>query len=134
VSLLRDPNLAFALVAAGLLIGYIEFLRPGWILPGVCGATLVMLGIASLAQMPVNLAGLGLVALAALLLFVQAGVGRSAWFTALAVVSLIAGGRMLVNGNRIEWWVSAAIGLPLVLVTERLLWIASVARQRKLLP
>lgn len=46
--LFEQPTTAYAVTLAGITIGYIELLRPGLILPGVTGAVLAMLGIASL--------------------------------------------------------------------------------------
>ena len=42
-----SPNIALAAAVAGLLGIYAEFLRPGLIVPGVAGATLVILAIPS---------------------------------------------------------------------------------------
>jgi hypothetical protein len=61
MQLLRDPNAAYALVILGLLAGFVELIRPGLILPGVCGAVMVMLGIAALAEQGLEPAGVAMV-------------------------------------------------------------------------
>lgn len=42
---IRDPNVAIAAVVFGLLIGYIELLKPGLVVAGAVGLVLVMLGL-----------------------------------------------------------------------------------------
>lgn len=43
-----DATTAAIVIAAGLLLIYVEMCRPGWILPGALGAALAMLGTAKL--------------------------------------------------------------------------------------
>ena len=43
--LFSDPNLAMAAAVLGMFLIYWELLRPGSVLPGSCGAVLLMLGV-----------------------------------------------------------------------------------------
>ena len=51
---LADPNLAYLLLTIGLLGVLAEFFQPGAIVPGVAGATALVLAFISLASLPVN--------------------------------------------------------------------------------
>ena len=59
VSIIADPNIGFVLLIVGAFGLYIEFSTPGLVFPGVFGAVLVMLGLSSLAVLPINWVGVG---------------------------------------------------------------------------
>lgn len=132
--LLRDPNVAYALVIAGLLVGYIELLRPGWIVPGVCGAVMAMVAIASLIEQGIKATGLMLAAAALALVAAEAKFGLSGVAALAAAAMLTVGARELVREPRIHWWVAVAVSVPFVAITARLLAIAIQARENKLRP
>lgn len=121
---LADPNLAFVFLSIGTLAIIYEVANPGMGLGGVIGAIMLILAFFALAVLPVNIAGLLLVALAAALFVAEAfapgvgafagggalsllvaglflfqrptGVGVSAWVL-LPVVLLVGGGAVLVG-------------------------------------
>ncbi|MEP7354418.1 MAG: hypothetical protein ABI824_14425 [Acidobacteriota bacterium] len=45
-----NPNNAILLVMLGALSIYLEFCRPGWVVPGVAGGVVGMVGLASLVR------------------------------------------------------------------------------------
>jgi membrane-bound ClpP family serine protease len=45
--MLDNPNLAVSLMGAGILAIYIEFCRPGRVVPGIAGGVAVLVGLAS---------------------------------------------------------------------------------------
>src|SRR4051812_36586521 len=61
---LMDPNMAFIMLAIGLLALYVEFNHPGAILLGVVGFFFVVLAIFALNILPVRYAALGLILMA----------------------------------------------------------------------
>ncbi|MDP3062263.1 MAG: nodulation protein NfeD, partial [Chloroflexota bacterium] len=69
---LVNPNLAFVLLALGVLGILVEFVAPGHVVPGVVGALLLLLGFLALGSLPVNWAGVVLLALGIALLVVEA--------------------------------------------------------------
>lgn len=69
---LAHPNIAYLLLMAGLLGLYVEFTNPGVIFPGVAGTIALLLALAALQLMPVNWAGLGLIALGVAMLIAEA--------------------------------------------------------------
>jgi membrane-bound serine protease (ClpP class) len=63
LDLIADPNIAYLLMLAGLLGLYVELSHPGVVLPGVVGGICLLLAMASMQVLPINVAGLGLLAL-----------------------------------------------------------------------
>jgi membrane-bound serine protease (ClpP class) len=63
LDLIADPNIAYLLMLAGLLGLYVELSHPGVMLPGVVGGICLLLAMASMQVLPINIAGLGLLAL-----------------------------------------------------------------------
>ncbi|MCC6344445.1 MAG: hypothetical protein IT166_19750 [Bryobacterales bacterium] len=130
--LARDPNAAFALIIFGLLAGYVELIRPGLIVPGVCGAVMVMLGIAGLVERGLEPAGVGMVAAGAICV---AAAGRVGWPAAVAAALLVSlGARYVVNGPRIAWVAAVGLSAPFVWITAWLAAIAMQARSNKMTP
>ena len=94
INILADPNIAYLLMMAGLLGLYIEFSHPGVIFPGVAGAICLLLALASFQLLPLNHAGLALIALGIALLVGEAflpsfGVLGVGGIIALAIGSLL---------------------------------------------
>src|SRR5262245_53709638 len=102
-------------IIAGLLIGYVELLRPGLVIPGVVGAVLIMLGVARLAALPCSLLGVAICSLAMGVLIFSA-VSPMKWgIAALAAVLLCCGLRMLIGSPdeaRIRWVTAVVLGVP----------------------
>ncbi len=63
LAVLTNPNVAYLLLLAGVYGLLLEGYNPGAILPGVVGAISLLLGLYALQILPVNYAGLGLMAL-----------------------------------------------------------------------
>ncbi len=60
---IADPNLAYMLMALGMLGLYLEFYNPGLLFPGVFGAICLLLGLWATQVLPVNYTGLALIVL-----------------------------------------------------------------------
>jgi membrane-bound serine protease (ClpP class) len=94
INILSDPNIAYLLMMAGLLGLYMEFSHPGVIFPGVAGAICLLLALASFQLLPLNYAGLALIALGIAMLVGEAflpsfGVLGVGGIIALAIGSLL---------------------------------------------
>jgi len=72
INVLSDPQIAYLLLMAGILGLYMEFSHPGVIFPGVAGAIALLLAFASFQILPINYAGLALIALGIALLVAEA--------------------------------------------------------------
>ncbi|SDB90899.1 NfeD family protein [Paraburkholderia lycopersici] len=63
LSIIADPNVALILLTIGIYGLFFEFANPGFVLPGVAGATCLLVGLFAMQLLPVNYAGLALVLL-----------------------------------------------------------------------
>ncbi len=70
--IITDPNIAYLLLTLGLYALLIEFQAPGFGLPGAVGVIALALAFVAFGSLPLNWAGLGLIALGVALLLVEA--------------------------------------------------------------
>ncbi|MDX1980413.1 MAG: hypothetical protein SFV51_09100 [Bryobacteraceae bacterium] len=129
-----NPNVAYAVTVAGVAIGCLELLRPGTIVPGVTGAVLAMLGVASLAAHPITARGVALIALGVLLATLDAKYRLRGAGTAAGTILLVLGARWLVaDGDaKIRWTVAAGVSIPFLAGAWWLMDKAFRARANKL--
>lgn len=97
LTVITDPNVAYLLLMAGIYGLVLEFSNPGAIIPGVIGATCLLLALFALQLLPVSYAGLGLVLLGLALI---AGEAFMPSFGALGIggiIVLVIGSIMLID-------------------------------------
>ncbi len=132
---LMDPNIAFVVLAIGLLSLYIEFNHPGAILPGVVGLFFVVLAVFALNILPVRYAALGLILIAFVFFTLEAKFASHGILTIAGIASLVMGALLLVDGPipqmRVGLWTALAVSIPLGLITTFLMGIALKARRGK---
>lgn len=95
LSALAHPNLAYILLALGGLGLYFELSHPGAILPGVVGGICLILAFFGLSYLPVNYAGIALIALAMIFFIAEIKVVSHGLLAVAGIVSLILGSLML---------------------------------------
>lgn len=131
------PNTAFCLVIFGVLGIYCEFIWPGRIFPGICGAAAAVTGgyylcHVTLTAPRLELLGLELLATATTLFVVDAFVNTLCIAGTLATAALTAGFLTLVPGPRT---IHPALAIPwclaLGVLTIALNWTARRARRNK---
>jgi len=105
LGLLMDPRVVYILLVLGMLGLYIEMTHPGLILPGVVGAVCLILALASMQVLPVNWAGVLLIALAFLLFLLELQVVSYGLLTLGGILLLILGG-LTLSRSPAEWAVS----------------------------
>uniref|UniRef100_UPI0028BEF2BB NfeD family protein n=1 Tax=Streptomyces sp. YIM 98790 TaxID=2689077 RepID=UPI0028BEF2BB len=125
---LANPNLAFLLLAVGALALLYEFAAPGIGLGGVLGVIMLITGFFALSVLPVHIAGLALMVLAAALFTAEVFTPGIGVFAAGGTIALLFGGLFLFEGAvRVSPWVlvptSVLIGAG-ALVAGRLAWRA----------
>lgn len=112
VMFLRSPDTSLALLAAGLGVIMLEFVRPGWVLPAVLGCLMAVFGLHSLTQYPLEPKGLVLIAAGFLLCGLEARFQARGLLGAAAGVSLYFGALHLVRGEQIHTATALATSCP----------------------
>jgi membrane-bound serine protease (ClpP class) len=92
---ISDPNIAYILMMIGLAGLYFELAHPGAVFPGVIGAISLILAFFSFQTLPVNYAGLLLIALAILFFIAEIKVASYGVLSIGGVISLTLGSIML---------------------------------------
>ena len=125
LAIITNPTMAYLLLLAGIFGLLLEALHPGAMLPGVTGGICLLVGLYALQLLPVNYAGLALMALGIGLLVAEAVNPTVGAFGVGGVIAFVVGSVMLMHtgvpgygvnlGVIIGIAVGAALALGLVL-------------------
>ena len=130
-----DANLAFALLAIGVLLIYVEFTHPGLVAPGVAGLILVVLSLFSLSLLPINWAGAGLMILALVLFGLEVKFPTHGALAAGGVASLALGAVMLVDAPipemRVGWTMALGVAIGFGVISMLLVELVMRARRHQ---
>jgi membrane-bound serine protease (ClpP class) len=133
LSIITNPNVAYILMLIGIYGIIFEFWSPGFVLPGVVGAISLLLALYAFQVLPVNYAGLALIALG---IGMMVGEMLMPSFGALGiggVVAFVVGSIMLMDtdapGFGISWQLVG--GLALAASATLLLLMAVLARSHR---
>jgi membrane-bound serine protease (ClpP class) len=99
---ISNPNIAYILMMIGLAGLYFELAHPGAIFPGVIGAISLILAFFSFQTLPVNYAGLLLIALAIIFFIAEIKVQSYGLLSLAGIISLILGSVMLFENVRVS--------------------------------
>lgn len=134
LSVITDPTVAYLLLLVGIYGLAFEGYSPGAIVPGVVGAISLLLALYALQVLPVNYAGVALIALGVLLMIAEMFVPSVGVLGLGGVVALVVGSLMLFDGGvpgfRIPVAVIAGVGLASALAFLGTVWLAARARRR----
>ncbi|MNX96772.1 hypothetical protein D3C86_1291110 [compost metagenome] len=132
---ISDPSIALLLLNLGMLGLFLELSNPGLILPGVIGGICLLLAFYALGTLPINAAGVALIAFAFLLFIAELFVPSFGVLAIGGIVSLVLGALMLVTPGTPGFEVSRAligvIALSCGLVMAGLVTMAVKAQRRK---
>ena len=133
---LMDPNIAFVLLAIGLLALYVEFNHPGAVVPGTVGVIFILLAAFALNLLPTRFAALILIAASFALFALEAKFASHGILTSGGIALLTLGGLLLVDAPipemRVHLLTALAVSIPLGLITAFLMGIALRARRNKI--
>jgi membrane-bound serine protease (ClpP class) len=96
---ITNPTIAYLLLLAGIYGLILEALHPGAMLPGIAGGICLLLGLYALQMLPVNYAGLALMALGIALLAAEAFVPAFGAFGVGGIIAFVVGSVMLLDTN-----------------------------------
>jgi len=116
LSLLANPNVAYLLLALGMLGIYVEVTHPGGIFPGVVGAISMLLALYSLSVLPLSWAGIALIAISLLLFLLEVKVTSYGLLTVGGLVCFVLGSLMLFDSPIPDMRVSMGVVLPTAVV------------------
>ncbi|MDO9333956.1 MAG: nodulation protein NfeD [Dehalococcoidales bacterium] len=112
---LSDPNVAFILLGLAGVGLWVEITNPGLVFPGVFGGISLIFSLFSLGNLPVNTAGVLLMALAFILFAVEALVVPGFGAAGIGgIISLVFGALILFKGGpmfQVEPWVIAIVAI-----------------------
>jgi membrane-bound serine protease (ClpP class) len=131
---ISDPNVGFILLVLGALGVYVEFTTPGLIFPGVAGGILALLGLSSLAVLPINWIGVALLLLGASLFVLEAKFASHGVLGTGGTVAMVLGALLLINGPpevRIRLATALSVTIPFALITMFLVSLVIRARAGK---
>ncbi|HEV2679494.1 MAG TPA: nodulation protein NfeD, partial [Rhodanobacter sp.] len=97
LAIITNPTIAYLLLLAGIFGLLLEAMHPGAMLPGIAGGICLLIGLYALQLLPVNYAGLALMALGVGLLVAEAANPSVGAFGAGGLVSFVVGSVMLMN-------------------------------------
>ena len=134
VQSIADPNIGYILMVIGALGIYAEFQAPGMIFAGVAGGISLLLGLSSLAVMPINWVGAALLILAVSLFVLEAKFASHGVLGLGGAVAMVLGSLLLISGPpelRIRLSTALAVSVPFALITMFLVSLALKARRQK---
>jgi membrane-bound serine protease (ClpP class) len=132
---ISNPNLAYILLMIGLAGIYFELSHPGAIFPGVVGGICLVLAFFALQTLPVNYAGMLLIALAVIFFILEMKLTSYGMLSVAGTVSLLLGSLMLFEGEAPEARLAWQVLLPTLLVVSAFFaavaWVVFRAQRSK---
>jgi membrane-bound serine protease (ClpP class) len=107
LGVLADPNIAYILLMLGFYGLLFELQNPGAVLPGIVGGICLVLAFFALSTLPVNYAGIALIALAVVFFLAEVKVASHGLLAAGGIISMLLGSLFLFEGEgvRVSWGV-----------------------------
>ncbi|HEY9513499.1 MAG TPA: nodulation protein NfeD [Rhodanobacter sp.] len=133
LGVITNPTIAYLLLLAGIFGIGLEVLHPGAMLPGIVGGICLLVGLYALQLLPVNYAGLALMALGIGLLVAEAVNPTVGAFGIGGVIAFVVGSVMLMNtgvpGYAVNMGVIAAIALSAAALMGLIVWLVFRSRR-----
>lgn len=113
LGILADPNIAYILMMLGFYGLLFELQNPGAVLPGVVGGICMILAFFALSTLPVNIAGIALIALAIVFFIAEIKVTSHGLLAAGGVIAMLLGSLFLFQGEGVRVSFAVIIGATL---------------------
>ena len=132
---ITNPTIAYILLSMGSLGLLLELYNPGSIFPGVIGGICLLLAFYALGTLPLNFAGLGLIAFGLLLLGLEPFLTAHGILAAGGAVAFVMGSLLLVNVPDTEGFLRVSVvaiaGVTAIFLAFFLVVVAAVIRSRR---
>ena len=133
LGIITNPNVAYLLMLIGIYGIILEFYNPGMFFPGVVGAISLLLALYAFQVLPVNYAGLALIALGLAMMVAEMLVPSFGALGIGGIIAFVVGSVMLMDtdlpGFGISWQVVGGVALGAALLL--MLMIAMLARSQR---
>ncbi|HCG0888154.1 TPA: nodulation protein NfeD [Pseudomonas aeruginosa] len=121
LAVLTDPSVALILMMIGIYGLIFELANPGMALPGVLGGICLLLGLYALQMLPVNYAGLALIALGLAFMVGEAFVASFGVLGIGGIVSFVAGALILIDTEVPGYGIPPGLVVALALLSAALI-------------
>jgi membrane-bound serine protease (ClpP class) len=133
LSILTNPNVAYILMLVGIYGIIFEFYSPGFVFPGVVGAISLLLALYAFQVLPVNYAGLALIALGIAMMVGELTMPSFGTLGIGGIIAFVVGSVMLMDtevpGFGISWQVVG--GVAVGAASALMLLMAMLARSQR---
>lgn len=133
LGIITNPTIAYILLLAGIWGIILEVFHPGILWPGITGAICLLIGLYALQMLPVNYAGLALMALGVGLLIAEVIVPSFGALGIGGVIAFVVGSIMLLNtgvpGYAVNLGIIGGIAFCGIVLLGLLLWVVMRARR-----
>jgi membrane-bound serine protease (ClpP class) len=137
LDIISNPNVAYILMMMGMVGLYFELSNPGLILPGVIGGISIILALFAMQALPINYAGLMLMALGIIMFIAEINVMSYGLLSVGGAISIFLGSLMLMDTDDPGMQISRMILYPTfffsVAVAIGILFMAIRARSNKVI-
>lgn len=134
LGVVANPSVAYILLLLGLGGLVMEGMHPGGVLPGVVGAICLLLALYAFQMLPVNYAGLGLIALGVILIVSEAFVPAYGALGIGGIISFVIGSVILMDtgvpGFGIALPLLIGIAIAAALIIAGIVWMAARSVRR----
>jgi len=114
---ITNPNIAYILFTLGIYGLIYEFTHPGAIFPGVAGGVCMILAFLSFQTLPVNYAGIALIVMGIIMLFLELKTPTNGPLSIGGIASMLLGSAMLFETDAPFLRVSWGVIIPVVVVS-----------------
>jgi membrane-bound serine protease (ClpP class) len=125
LAVIADPSIAYLLMLAGVFGLFFEFSNPGFVLPGVVGAISLLLALFAFQMLPVNYAGLGLIALGLAFMTAEAFMPSFGVLGIGGVIAFVMGSVMLIDSDTLGYGVPWAVIVPVALSSALFIFLVA---------
>lgn len=133
LAIITNPTIAYLLLLAGIYGLVLEAFHPGAMLPGIAGGICLLIGLYALQLLPVNYAGLALMALGIGLLVAEAITPTVGAFGVGGVIAFVVGSILLfdtgVPGYEVNLGVITGIAVCAAALLALILWLVMRSRR-----
>ena len=134
LAVITSPTIAYLLLLIGIYGLILEGYNPGAIVPGVVGAICLLMALYALQMLPVNYAGLGLIALGVILMIAEVMAPSFGALGIGGIIAMVIGSVILIDtdvpGIEVSRALIASIAIVGSLGMMTIIWFALRARRR----